>query len=154
MSPYWSRSAFMWTYSGWGGWYDHVPPPVVDQYGFGFRVPALLVSPYSRRGVVNHTPLDYTAALRFIQDNWGLARLGTRDAASPGLSSAFDFAALPRPPQLLGLDRTPPPVGTRARWVVYSSYGGVLLAAVAATVLPPLLRRRRERAREHAGVAS
>lgn len=143
-SDYWSSSAFMWTYNGWGGWYDHVPPPSVDNYGLGFRVPALLVSPYSRRGVVDHTTLDYTAALRFIEDNWGLARLGVRDAASPGLASAFDFLAPARSPQLLGLDRTPPPVGSRARWVVYSSYGSLLLLAAAATWLPGFLRHRRE----------
>ena len=45
----------MWTYDDWGGWYDHVAPPQVDARGYGFRVPALLVSPYARRGVVDHT---------------------------------------------------------------------------------------------------
>jgi phospholipase C len=142
-SSAWSSSAFLWTYSGWGGSYDHVPPPVADQYGPGFRVPALLVSPYSRRGVVDHTPLDLTAALKFIETNWGVAALGTRDAASPGLASAFDFTAPPRPPQLLGLDRTSEPlVGGRTRWVVYGSYGGILLFAAAAAWLPARLRRR------------
>ena len=48
-SPSWDSSAFMWTYDDWGGWYDHVKPPQVDEYGYGFRVPALLVSPYARR---------------------------------------------------------------------------------------------------------
>ena len=78
------RSAFLWTYSGGGGWYDHVPPPAVDDDGYGFRVPALMISPYSRRGEVNHTTLDYTGILRFIEDNWQVAPLGTRDASSPG----------------------------------------------------------------------
>jgi phospholipase C len=142
-STAWNSSAFLWTYSGWGGSFDHVPPPVVDDYGPGFRVPALLVSPYSRRGVVDHTALDFTAALKFIETNWGLAPLGTRDSASPGLASAFDFAAPPRPPQLLGLDRTPAPlVGSGTRWVVYLSYGGVLLLAAAAAWLPGHRRRR------------
>nr|WP_275404147.1 alkaline phosphatase family protein [Pseudonocardia acidicola] len=140
----WSGSAFLWTYSGWGGWYDHVAPPTVDEYGYGFRVPALLVSPYARRGHIDSTPLDHTAALKFIEDNWQLAPLGTRDAASPGLGSAFDFAAPPRRPQLLGLDRVTPPVGTRARLVVYASYGGVVAFAAAAVVVPAVLRRRRE----------
>jgi phospholipase C len=142
-SSYWSSSALMWTYSGWGGWYDHVPPPAVDEYGPGFRVPALLVSPYSRRGFVDHTPLDSTAALRFIEDNWGVASLGARDSASPGLGSAFDFAAPPRQPQLVGLDRSPPPVSDRARVAVYVSYVGVVVVAVAAMVVPAVLRRRR-----------
>lgn len=142
-SRYWSTSAFMWTYSGGGGWYDHVPPPSVDREGYGFRVPALMISPYSRRGEVNHTTLDYTAILRFIEDNWQVAPLGARDASSPGLGSAFDFTAAPRPPELVGTDRTPPPVNTRARWVVYGCYGGLLLVAVAAAVAPAAVRGRR-----------
>jgi Phosphoesterase family len=113
-----------------------VPPPAVDGDGYGFRVPALMISPYSRRGEVDHTTLDYTGILRFIEDNWQVAPLGTRDASSPGLASAFDFTAPPRPPELVNTDRTPPPVNTRARWVVYGSYGGMLLIAVAAAVTP------------------
>jgi phospholipase C len=144
-SRYWSTSAFLWTYSGGGGWYDHVPPPAVDDEGYGFRVPALMISPYSRRGEVNHTTLDYTGILRFIEDNWQVAPLGTRDASSPGLSSAFDFTAPPRPPELVGTDRTPPLVTTRARWVVYGCYGGMLLLAAAASVTPALMARRRSR---------
>jgi phospholipase C len=145
-SNYWSSSALMWTYNGWGGWYDHVPPPVFDEFGPGFRVPALLVSPYSRRGFVDHTPLDSTAALKFIESNWGVAALGTRDAASPGLASAFDFTAPPRPPQLVGLDRSEPTVNDRARAAAYVSYVGVVAIAVAASVIPPVLRRRRAEA--------
>ena len=44
----------MLTYDSWGGWYDHVPPPAVDRYGYGFRVPALLVSPYAKHGAIDH----------------------------------------------------------------------------------------------------
>jgi phospholipase C len=142
-SSAWNSSAFLWTYSGWGGSYDHVPPPVLDLYGPGFRVPALLVSPYSRRGAVDHTALDFTAALKFVETNWGVPALGSRDAMSPGLASAFDFTAPPRPPQLLGLDRPSEPlVGGRTRWVVYGSYGGILLVAAASVWLPGHLRRR------------
>ena len=54
-------SAFMWTYDDWGGWYDHVKPPQVDEYGYGFRAPALLVAPYARRGYVDSTTLDFTS---------------------------------------------------------------------------------------------
>ena len=75
-SEAWRSSAFMWTYDEWGGWFDHVRPPP----GRGFRVPALLVSPYARRGVVDSTPLDHTSILRFIEDNWRLAPLAARDA--------------------------------------------------------------------------
>ena len=53
-SPEWSSTAFVLTYDSWGGWYDHVRPPKVDRYGYGFRVPALLVSPYAKRGAIDH----------------------------------------------------------------------------------------------------
>ena len=66
-----ARSAFLWTYDTWGGWYDHVRPPK----GRGFRVPALLVSAWARRHHVDHTPLDTTSALRFIEVNWRLPAL-------------------------------------------------------------------------------
>src|SRR5215213_10890993 len=68
-----------------------------DSRGYGFRVPALLVSPYARKGEVNHTVLDYTSMLHFIETNWKLAPLSTRDEQSAGLGSAFDFTAAPRP---------------------------------------------------------
>jgi phospholipase C len=142
-SSYWSGSAFVLTYSGWGGWYDHVTPPSVDGYGYGFRVPTLMISPYSRRGEVNHTTLDYTGILHFIEQNWQVPALGARDAQSPGLVSAFDFGQPPRPPELIGTDRSAPPVDSRARWVVYSCYGGTVLVAIAAAVVPGVMRRRR-----------
>jgi phospholipase C len=143
-SPYWASSAFLLTYSGWGGYYDHVAPPSVDDFGYGFRVPALLISPYSRRGHIDHTTLDYTGVLRFIEDNWQVPPLGSRDAASPGLGPAFDFAAGPRPPELVGTDRAARPISPRARAVVYGAYGGMLTIAAAAAVVPGVVRRRRE----------
>src|SRR5205823_7467839 len=79
-SEAWDSSVFMLAYDDWGGWYDHVPPPQVDAFGYGFRVPAILVSPYARRGRIDHTELDFTSILRFIEDNWNLAPLATRDA--------------------------------------------------------------------------
>jgi phospholipase C len=131
-SRYWSSSAFLWTYDGWGGWYDHVAPPNVDAFGYGFRVPALLVSAYSRRGQVNHTELDYTAILKFIESNWLLDPLGDRDARSPGLDSAFDFT-IARPPELVGTTRVTTAPAGHAAAVVYLTYGaGALFAAACA----------------------
>jgi phospholipase C len=139
-SSAWDTSAFMWTYDGWGGWYDHVPPPKVDARGYGFRVPALLVSPYARRGVVDHTVLDYTAMLKFIETNWQVAPLSTRDAASPGLASAFDFAAEPRPAQIVSPDRVlerPLESARSPAPVIYATYGFALalVAAIAGAAL-------------------
>ena len=144
-SPYWDSSAFMWTYDGWGGWYDHVAPPQVDERGYGFRVPALLISPYARRGAVDHTVLDYTSMLQFVEANWQLAPLGPRDAGSRGLQSAFDFPAGPRQAQLISASRSSEgatQLVTSPSKVIYSTYGfavalvGTLVTAAAALGRP------------------
>jgi phospholipase C len=95
-STSWSSSAFLVAYDDWGGWYDHVKPPQVDKWGYGFRVPAFVVSPYARRGVVDHTVLDFTSILRFVEDNWRIRPLAQRDANANSIASAFDFTAPPR----------------------------------------------------------
>src|SRR5512142_3243051 len=79
-SDSWWSSAFLLTYDEGGSWYDHVAPPQVDSYGF--RVPAMLISPYARQGYVDHTQLDHTSSLKFIEENWGVAPLAPRDAAA------------------------------------------------------------------------
>ena len=89
-SSSWDSSAFMWTYDDWGGWYDHVPPPAVDEYGYGFRSPALLVSPYAKQGHIDRTQLDFTSPLKFIENNWGIPPLAERDRAANDITSAFD----------------------------------------------------------------
>lgn len=143
-SSYWDSSALMWTYDGWGGWYDHVPPPQVDQHGYGFRVPALLVSPYAKRGVVDHTVLDYTAMLKFIEQNWQLKPLSSRDAGSAGLMSAFDFAAGPRPAALVPASwpaEAAARQATHPATVIYASYGSA--AALVALILSLVALTRR-----------
>jgi phospholipase C len=46
-SPYWNNTAIILTWDDYDGFYDHVPPPQIDKYGFGFRMPALILSPYA-----------------------------------------------------------------------------------------------------------
>ena len=130
-SPEWSSTAFVLTYDSWGGWYDHVRPPAVDRYGYGFRVPALLVSPYAKRGAVDHTTLDFTSILRFIEDNWRLAPLASRDAKARSIASAFDFTAPPRAAELVSMSRAAPRVAAVRTGVVYWAYGGAVLLALA-----------------------
>jgi phospholipase C len=135
LSRYWASSAFMWSYDGSGGWYDGVRPPVMGSATLGFRAPALLVSPYARRGQVNHTVLDYTGALKFIEQNWRLAPLAARDAHSNSLTSALNFAAGPRPPVLLhGTTPDPLPVtrplSDRLLALIYVLYGGAAAVIV------------------------
>ena len=130
LSQYWSSSAFLLSYDGTGGFYDHVAPPA----GFGLRVPALLISSYARRGYIDPHPLDYTSALAFIEYNWRLPALASRDRQAGSLMSAFDLTAPPRPPELIaGGSPAAPPGKLRSTSIVYVSYGGAL-AVVLATV--------------------
>lgn len=147
MSSSWNASAFMWTYDNWGGWYDHVKPPP----GWGFRVPALLVSAYARRGYVDHTTMDYTAILKFIEDNWRLTALSSRDAQSPGLASAFDFSHPPRPAELLAYAPANTALPNEKTGVVYGVYASELLlvsAVVGLAVWRTVRRRPRHAGRE------
>lgn len=146
-STSWPSSAFMLSYDDWGGWYDHVAPPRVDAFGLGFRVPALLVSPYAKRGDVDHTRLEHTSILKFIEDNWGIAPLSTRDAHANDLLSAFDFGQKPRPPELLSSEAQSLTVVTGRAGIIYPAYGAAVLVAVAfIAVAAATTRRRRRRA--------
>lgn len=129
-SDAWYSSAFMVTYDDWGGWYDHVPPPQVDEYGYGFRVPAFLVSPYAKRGYIDHTELDFTSILKFIEENWGLEPLAERDARANSIINAFDFSQPPRPPVFIPEERVSDEQrSSPRRGVIYSAYGmGLVLA--------------------------
>ena len=131
MSSAWDTSAFMWTYDDWGGWFDHVRPPKVAGGTLGFRVPALLVSPYARRGYVDSTRLDTTSILRFIEDNWKLEPLAGRDARANSLAGAFDFSKAPRAPSIVAAERgSEDPTAVR-RWVIYLGYGAALVLSAA-----------------------
>jgi phospholipase C len=130
-SDYWEKAVFMWTYDDWGGWYDHVPPPKVDEFGYGFRVPALLVSSYAKRGFIDSTELDYTSILKFIEENWGLEPLAARDAKANSIINAFDFTSPPRPAEFIPFERgevdtTPDP----RRDVIFLAYGGGIIFAL------------------------
>jgi phospholipase C len=122
MSDAWKSAAFFWTYDDWGGWFDHVRPPP----GYGFRVPALLVSPYARRGHIDSTRLETTSILRFIEDNWKLKPLGGRDARAHSFAEAFDFSRPPRAPRIL-TEGAPARQREPRRSVIYIGYGAALL---------------------------
>jgi phospholipase C len=115
-SPDWNSTAIFIAWDDWGGFYDHVPPPQVDGQGYGLRVPGLLISPYARRGVVDHQTLSFDAYLKFIEDDFlGGARLDPSTDGRPdprpdvresapqlgNLLSEFDFSQPPRPPFIL-----------------------------------------------------
>ena len=101
VSRYWPSTAFLWSYEQSGGWYDHVPPPSTPTGTLGLRVPAVLVSAYAPVGRIDHTQLDPTSALRFIETNWRLQPLAARDASAADLGAVLDFSAGPRKAALL-----------------------------------------------------
>jgi phospholipase C len=116
----WSSTAIFLTWDDWGGFYDHVKPPVVDGNGYGFRVPGMVISPYARRGFIDHQQLSFDAFARFIEDDFLHGqRLSPRTDSRPdprptvretvpglgNLTRDFNFSASPRPPVILPVSR-------------------------------------------------
>jgi phospholipase C len=90
-SPAWDDTAIIITYDEHGGRWDHVPPPVIDHWGPGLRVPTIIISPFARKGFVDHTQYETASILKLIETRWQLEPLSTRDAAAGDLLTAFDF---------------------------------------------------------------
>lgn len=103
-SAHWHDGALFITYDEWGGFWDHVAPPVVadpraadpvGEFGkLGFRVPTHVISPYTAGGRVDHGTYDHTSILKFIETNWGLPTMaswstGTRDPGQRNIGKAF-----------------------------------------------------------------
>jgi phospholipase C len=84
----------------YGGFYDHVSPPQIDTLGYGFRVPALVISPYSQVGVV-HTTYDLTSLLKLIETKFNLPPLTPRDSSSNTMLECFNFEQAPLPPVII-----------------------------------------------------
>jgi phospholipase C len=121
-SPDWNSTAIFVSWDDWGGFYDHVVPPVVDANGYGLRVPGLVISPYARKGYIDHQTLSHDAYIKFVEDAFlGGQRLnpttdgrpdprpGVRENAAVlgDLAKDFDFSQAPRSP--LVLPASPPP---------------------------------------------
>jgi phospholipase C len=120
--PDWDSSAIFVLWDDWGGFYDHVKPPVVDNNGYGFRVPSLVISPFARRGYVDHQTLSFDAVNKFIEDDFlGGERLDPRIDGRPdprpdvresarqlgNLAADFDFDQAPLRPLILPLQPRP-----------------------------------------------
>ena len=95
-SKHWKNSLFILTYSGSGGWYDHVPPPLNPGSDHGFRVPTLFISPYSQNGIVDSTFYDTLSIVKFIEYNFNLKMVDSRYSLSNNILGAFDFDKPPR----------------------------------------------------------
>jgi len=90
-SPFWNSTAILVNWDDWGGWYDHLLPPVVDNMGPGFRTPLLVISPYAKHGYVSHQVSETASLLTFIEKNFNLPSTGARDATASDLSDFFDY---------------------------------------------------------------
>jgi phospholipase C len=123
--PDWKDSAIFISWDDWGGFYDHIVPPVVDENGYGLRVPGLVISPYAKKGFIDHQILSFDAYLKFIEDDFLAGqRLNPKNDGRPDprptvresisvlgdLANDFDFSQRPRAPLLL----KPFPQGTTA----------------------------------------
>jgi phospholipase C len=121
--PQWKSTAIFLSWDDWGGFYDHVVPPNVDLNGYGIRVPALVISPYAKKGYIDHQVLSHDAYLKFIEDRFlGGERIDPKTNGRPDrrpsvrenapelgdITKAFDFNQRPRPPLILPLRPTAP----------------------------------------------
>lgn len=100
-SPYWNSCAIILTWDDYGGFYDHVAPPQVDEYGFGFRVPTIVISPYALSGTVVHTQYDFTSLLKLVETAFGLGSLTERDSSSNTMLECFNFSQTPLQPVII-----------------------------------------------------
>jgi phospholipase C len=97
-SQYWNSTAIFIMWDDYGGWYDPVPPQMVDYDGLGLRIPLLIVSPYAKNGYVSHVQYEHGSILKFAEDIFGLPRLSASDTrANSPEADAFDFNQPPRP---------------------------------------------------------
>ncbi|MCC7259696.1 MAG: acid phosphatase, partial [Alphaproteobacteria bacterium] len=88
-SPVWQSSVIIVTFDENGGYWDHMPPPAGDRWGPAMRVPTLIISPFAKKGHVDHTVYDTTSILKLIEERFGLAPLGERDAKANSLAAAL-----------------------------------------------------------------
>lgn len=122
-SPDWNSTAIFLAWDDWGGFYDHVVPPHIDQNGYGLRVPGIVISPYAKKGTIDHQTLSFDAYLKFIEDDFLNGqridpttdgrpdpRPNVRENVSQlgNLLDDFDFNQTPRAPLILPVRPTNP----------------------------------------------
>ncbi len=126
--PNWDSSAIFLTWDDWGGFYDHVAPPRVDESGYGLRVPGLVISPYAKTGYIDHQVLSHDAYAKFIEDLFlDGQRLDPKADGRPDsrptvretvrqlgdLRQDFDFNQSPRKPLVLPVHPSPGPASLK-----------------------------------------
>lgn len=141
MSQYWQSTAIVIIWDDYGGFYDHVPPPQVDTYGEGFRVPTLVVSAWSKPHFIDHTFYEFGSLLRLAEDNFNLPVLGTRDVNASDMMNSFDFNQSPLPPLV---EPTNFVYGAPLNYTPFLAYGTVAVLGVAGIVTVTVAVKRRK----------
>ena len=96
-SSYWNSTAIVVVWDDWGGWFDHVSPPQLDGMGLGFRIPLMIISPWSRHGYVSHAQHEMASITRLIETVWNLPPMAAADARADPFADCFDFTQSPPP---------------------------------------------------------
>jgi len=104
-SPCWTNSVIFLCWDDWGGFYDHVPPPKLDTYGYGIRVPSLVIGPYIKQGYIDHQTHSFESWLHLLEERFGLVPMTARDENADDMLECFDFSQKPRLPVLLSATR-------------------------------------------------
>jgi phospholipase C len=99
--PQWDSTAIFLTWDDFGGFYDHVAPPKLDEFGLGPRVPLIVISPYSIAGKISHTQYEASSVLKFIEEVFNLPSLNGRDVDANDLMDSFNFSQTPLSPLVL-----------------------------------------------------
>lgn len=99
----WPSTIIVLVWDDFGGFYDHVPPPTVDTYGLGPRVPMMVMSPYAKEGTISHTNYEVASVLQLIENRFKLKALTQRDVEANSVLGMFDFSQTPAPPYVLPL---------------------------------------------------
>ena len=95
-SAYWQSTAIVLTWDDYGGFYDHVAPPQIDQSGLGFRVPCLVISPWAKPGFIDHTQYEFSSMLALAEHTFDIPSLHASDAISNDMNASFDFNQSPQ----------------------------------------------------------
>ena len=95
-SAYWKSTAVIIVWDDWGGLYDNANPPQLGFGGLGFRVPALVVSAYAKKGYISRTQYEFGSILKYVEENWSLGSLGTSDERAASIADCFDYSRGPR----------------------------------------------------------
>jgi phospholipase C len=96
-SSYWKSTAIVIVWDDWGGLYDNLNPRQLGYGGLGFRVPAIIVSPYAKPGYISPTQYEFGSILKYIENNWHLGSLGTSDKRATSIGDSFDYSQQPIP---------------------------------------------------------